>query len=156
MLMIVEMPEPDANKYTPLPLLISNHSNFLPRIMSPDYAYVTLLTKTSYLAGVLVLHSCLRAVNSKYPLVVMVTPSLPEDARAVLRKRRICIREVKSLQPPEGKHTLAPHDARFADTWTKLRFAVFLYILKKKAETMTGDSTFLNIRYNPSTNVTDF
>lgn len=89
--------------------------------MSSDYAYVTLLTTTSYLAGVLVLHSCLRAVNSKYPLVVMVTPLLPEDARAVLRKRRICIREVKSLQPPEGRHATVSHDARFADTWTKLR-----------------------------------
>ena len=100
--------------------------------MSSDYVYVTLLTKTSYLAGVLVLHNCLRNVDSQYPLVVMVTPSLPEDARAVLRKRRICTREVKSLQPPEGRHTLFSHDARFADTWTKLRWSPFpLYILKK-------------------------
>jgi len=104
-----------------LSLLLSNHPNSFSRTMSSDCAYVTLLTNTSYLAGVLVLHNCLRAVNSKYPLVVMVTPSLPEDARAVLRERRICIREVKTLQPPEGRHTLHGHDARFADTWTKLR-----------------------------------
>lgn len=95
--------------------------------MSSDCAYVTLLTKTSYLAGVLVLHSCLEAVNSNYPLIVMVTPSLPEDARAVLRKRRICMKEVTSLQPPEGKPT--PYDDRFAQTWTKLRCSPFpLYI----------------------------
>ncbi|KAF8973912.1 nucleotide-diphospho-sugar transferase [Flammula alnicola] len=89
--------------------------------MSSKYAYVTLLTTTSYLAGVLVLDHCLRAVNSKYPLVVMVTPSLPEDVRAVLRKRPIPTREVEWLQPPTGTHTLHVHDARFADTWTKLR-----------------------------------
>ncbi|KAJ4486271.1 glycosyltransferase family 8 protein [Lentinula aciculospora] len=49
-------------------------------------AFVTLLTKTSYLPGVLVLDHGLRAVESKYPLVVMVTPTLGEDARAVLDK----------------------------------------------------------------------
>jgi len=95
------------------------------KFMSPKYAYVTLLTRASYLAGVLVLDYCLRAVGSKYPLVVMVTSSLPEDARAVLRKRCIITREVTSLQPP-GQHTLASHDARFADTWTKLRCVSFL------------------------------
>ncbi|KAJ3510542.1 hypothetical protein NLJ89_g4619 [Agrocybe chaxingu] len=89
--------------------------------MSSRYAYVTLLTTPSYLAGVLVLDHCLRAVNSKYPLVVMITPSLPEEVRAILRKRSILMREVKSLQPPNGMHTLAAHDVRFADTWTKLR-----------------------------------
>lgn len=89
--------------------------------MSPNYAYVTLLTQTSYLAGVLVLDQSLRSVGSKYPLVVMVTPSLPDDVRAVLRKRRIRTRDVDSLQPPDRNHSLAEHDIRFADTWTKLR-----------------------------------
>jgi hypothetical protein len=98
--------------------------------MSSDYAYVTLLTNTSYLAGVLVLHSSLLAVNSKYPLVVMVTPSLPEDARAVLCKRCICIREVTDLQPPKGRHTVHSHDARFADTWTKLRCTPFPFYIE--------------------------
>ncbi|KAF8078497.1 glycosyltransferase family 8 protein [Lyophyllum atratum] len=80
--------------------------------MSPNAAYVTLLTKTSYLAGTLVLDYGLRTVNSKYPLVVMVTLSLPTDARDVLRKRGIPIREVDTLQPQEGVHSLAVHDAR--------------------------------------------
>jgi len=90
--------------------------------MNPNYAYVTLLTQTSYLAGVLVLDQSLRSVGSKYPLVVMVTPSLPDDVRAVLRNRRIRTRDVDSLQPPDRNHTLAEHDIRFADTWTKLRY----------------------------------
>jgi len=88
--------------------------------MKSKGAYVTLLTKTSYLPGTLVLDYSLRNVQSKYPLVVMVTPSLPIEARAVLQKRRILMREVDPLRP-QGKHTLAAHDARFADTWTKLR-----------------------------------
>ncbi|KAF9532047.1 nucleotide-diphospho-sugar transferase [Crepidotus variabilis] len=91
-----------------------------PRPMSSKCAYVTLLTKPSYLAGVLVLDHCLRAVHSRYPLVVMITSSLPEEARLVLRKRSIRTREVKALDPPLH-HTLASHDSRFADTWTKLR-----------------------------------
>jgi hypothetical protein len=101
--------------------------------MNPNYAYVTLLTQASYLAGVLVLDQSLRSVGSQYPLVVMVTPSLPDDVRAVLRKRRIRTRDVDSLQPPDRNHTLAEHDVRFADTWTKLRciFHLFNNVLKK-------------------------
>ncbi|KAG6832451.1 hypothetical protein H0H92_001497 [Tricholoma furcatifolium] len=84
-------------------------------------AYVTLLTKTSYLAGTLVLEYGLRSVQSKYPLVVMVTPSLPIEARDVLHNRGILTREVDYLEPRENTHTLNAHDTRFADTWTKLR-----------------------------------
>ncbi|KAF8898615.1 nucleotide-diphospho-sugar transferase [Infundibulicybe gibba] len=89
--------------------------------MSINGAYVTLLTKSSYLPGTLVLNYGLRSVGSKYPLVVMVTPTLPADARNVLKKQGIPLRDIEPLQPQEGKHALATHDARFADTWTKLR-----------------------------------
>jgi len=80
-----------------------------------------LLTKTSYLAGTLVLHDGLRDTLSKYPLVVMVTPGLPRGCRDVLQKRGIPIREIQFLQPGDGMHTLAAADVRFHDTWTKLR-----------------------------------
>lgn len=91
--------------------------------MGSDSAYVTLLTSLSYLAGVLVLNQSLRQVKSRYKLVVMVTPSLPESARKVLRRQRITIIEVESLSPPEGKHNLHAQESRFVDTWTKLRCA---------------------------------
>jgi hypothetical protein len=91
----------------------------------PKGAYVTLLTNTAYLPGALVLDYGLRAVGSRYPLVVMVTPTLPDVVRAVLHKRGILVREVDSLHPQEGKHVLSAHDARFADTWTKLRYLVY-------------------------------
>jgi hypothetical protein len=89
--------------------------------MSPKAAYVTLLTKASYLPGTLVLDHGLRTVGSKYPLVVMTASSLSSEARDVLHKRGIMTREVEMLQPKQGSHALATHDVRFSDTWTKLR-----------------------------------
>ena len=89
--------------------------------MSSKFAYVTLLTRAAYLPGALVLHQCLVSVKAKYPLVIMATPSLPEDVRAVVKKAGITLREVERLQPKDGTHSLAEHDARFGDTWTKLR-----------------------------------
>ncbi|KAL0951034.1 hypothetical protein HGRIS_007774 [Hohenbuehelia grisea] len=84
-------------------------------------AYVTLLTKASYLAGTLVVEDSLKAVGSKYPLVVMIPPTLPEDVKSVLRKRNIQVVNIDYLEPEENAHTLAAHDERFKDTWTKLR-----------------------------------
>lgn len=92
--------------------------------MSPNAAFVTLLTKVSYLAGTLVLDDGLRDTNSKYPLVVMVTPELPQEGRDVLNKRGIPIRDIQSLQPGDGIHNLATADSRFRDTWTKLRWVI--------------------------------
>lgn len=86
-------------------------------------AYVTLLTRTSYLPGTLVLH---KSLGSKYPLVVMVTPAVTAEARAILTGRGITLADVESLVPSEGSHTLADHDARFQDTWTKLRYEILL------------------------------
>lgn len=84
-------------------------------------AYATLLTKTSYLPGVLVLEYTLRSVGSEYSLVVMATPALSQESRDILARRRITVIDIQSLQPPAGTHALSAHDARFADTWTKLR-----------------------------------
>ncbi|KIY45463.1 glycosyltransferase family 8 protein [Fistulina hepatica ATCC 64428] len=83
-------------------------------------AYVTLLTKPDYLPGTLVLALGLHVVRSKYPLVVMVTPDLPREARIVLHKRGIMTYDIEALRP-RGPHTLDAYDARFAETWTKLR-----------------------------------
>lgn len=117
--------------------------------MNPRAAYVTLLTKTSYLPGTLVLDHGLRSVNSKYPLVVMVTPSLPFDARETLRKSRIVIREVATLQPEDGAHRLAAHDARFADTWTKLRCIFHCKLYRPLDELMSPVEalSWLSMRY---------
>ncbi|OCH96552.1 nucleotide-diphospho-sugar transferase [Obba rivulosa] len=89
--------------------------------MTHSVAYVTLLTKASYLPGALVLHQSLLSVGSRYPLVIMVTPSLPPDVREVVKRRGIAMREIERLMPEEGIHQLSQHDGRFQDTWTKLR-----------------------------------
>ncbi len=88
---------------------------------TPPCVYVSLLTKPSYLPGILVLDHSLRSVGSRYPLVVMVTPSLSEDARSVLRRRGIYMRDIQSLYPTSASGKPLFED-RFADTWTKLRY----------------------------------
>ncbi|KAG8691526.1 hypothetical protein FRC11_002116 [Ceratobasidium sp. 423] len=96
----------------------------------PKSAFVTLLTKPSYLPGVLVLHDSLasRPVASAYPLIVMVTPSVPHEAREILRLRGIKIRPVEAMGPEPGKWSVEPSDSRFIDAWTKLRvFELYEY-----------------------------
>ncbi|KAF8446051.1 glycosyltransferase family 8 protein [Boletus edulis BED1] len=89
--------------------------------MGVKAAYATLLTNTSYLPGVLVLEYTLRAVGSEYSLVVMATPALPPQARGILARRGVRVIDIQPLHPPAGLHTLSRHDARFTDTWAKLR-----------------------------------
>ncbi|GAA5950791.1 hypothetical protein JCM21900_002019 [Sporobolomyces salmonicolor] len=88
---------------------------------SSSKAWVTLLTKTSYLQGALVLHYSLTKVQSAYPLVVFASPELPRPAREILEARGIRVRDIAYLEPPKDKKDLDEHDRRFADTWTKLR-----------------------------------
>lgn len=89
---------------------------------SQGKAWATLLTKTSYLQGALVLADSLARQGSRYPLVVFATDELPQVARDVLDVRGIKVRDIDYLEPPrENRGELDEHDRRFADTWTKLR-----------------------------------
>ena len=90
--------------------------------MEPRKAYVTLLTRNSYLPAALVLNESLKQAGSKYPLVIMSTPSLPSEAREGLTRQGLEIITVDSLRPAPNTRTLSDLDARFADTWTKLRY----------------------------------
>ncbi|KIK71602.1 glycosyltransferase family 8 protein [Collybiopsis luxurians FD-317 M1] len=88
----------------------------------PRKAFVTLLTKKTYLPGVLVLWHGLKSVESKYPLVVMVTPYLQHEARTVLAKCGIETYAIDGLMPDSSRHTgVADHDERLREAWTKLR-----------------------------------
>lgn len=71
--------------------------------------------------GVMVLDASLRAVGSKYPLVVMATVDLPQDCRDVLNSAGIPIVDVETIYPTPERHSLVDNDHRFRDTWTKLR-----------------------------------
>ncbi|KAH8120411.1 nucleotide-diphospho-sugar transferase [Phellopilus nigrolimitatus] len=82
-------------------------------------AWVTLLTKPAYLSGTLVLSFSLKAVGSKYPLIVMTSPGLPKEVREVLELFGLETAPVDRL----SAESAAIREARFTETWTKL--AVF-------------------------------
>ena len=92
---------------------------------APKYAYATLITHPSYLAGVILLAYTLRKHSPLYPLIILYTPStLPTSCIAALesesRHSNLTLHPVEPLIPPNSdpKHLIAEH---FADTWTKLR-----------------------------------
>lgn len=96
-------------------------------------AWVTLVTRETYLAGVLVLaYTLLEKHQSKYPLIVLTTPSLPNDCLQALSSPywngRLQVQEVQPLSPPSTSAPVSGVAARFADTYTKLRaFSLFEY-----------------------------
>lgn len=92
----------------------------LPTASQDLFAWVVLLTSPWYLPGVIVLAYSLRKVRSKYPLIVAVTPSLPNEAVDALVEFGLETRLVESLRPKTEVPVVAH---RFENTWTKL--AVF-------------------------------
>lgn len=95
--------------------------------MSPragKYAYCTLITRASYLAGVIILAHTLKKNNCAFPLIVLYTDTLPFDSVRALQleapKTNLILRPVSALLPRENVHVHLIAE-RFADTWTKLR-----------------------------------
>lgn len=90
----------------------------------PNHAWATLVTRSSYLAGVIILAYTLRKHHSSYPLVVLYTDALPRSSIEVLEKEaknlNIIPRRTDALLPKENVHVQLIAE-RFADTWTKLR-----------------------------------
>jgi inositol 3-alpha-galactosyltransferase len=90
----------------------------------PRFAYTTLITRASYLAGVVILARTLKKHGSKYPLVVFYTRSLAESAVRALKleatKSNLILRQCEPLLPRREITTFLIAK-RFEDTWTKLR-----------------------------------
>lgn len=88
------------------------------------FAYISLLTRSTYLAGVVLLAHTLRKQGSQYPLIVLYTPSLTQSAIDALELEAkysdIELKPCELLIPPEH-HELNVAVERFTDTWTKLR-----------------------------------
>jgi hypothetical protein len=84
-------------------------------------AYITLLNSLSYLAGTLVLAHSLQSVGSKYPLVVLVTASLPPEGKRILQESGIQIKEVDDVQVAQSRFNSEATAARLRTVWTKLR-----------------------------------
>lgn len=90
----------------------------------PKHAYTTLITRASYLAGVIILAHTLKKHGSRYPLVVFYTSTLSENAIRALEleapNSNIVLRKCEPLLPRKDIKTLLIAK-RFEDTWTKLR-----------------------------------
>ncbi|QDS71582.1 hypothetical protein FKW77_006073 [Venturia effusa] len=90
----------------------------------PNYAYTTLITRASYLAGVIILAHTLKKHGSRYPLVVLYTSTLSPNAVRALEleasKSNLVLRKCEPLLPRKEIKTLLIAK-RFEDTWTKLR-----------------------------------
>jgi inositol 3-alpha-galactosyltransferase len=88
------------------------------------YAYTTLITRASYLAGVVILAHTLKKQGSKYPLIVYYTTNLKPAAIKALKleapKINLILRPCELLLPAENVKTYLIAE-RFTDTWTKLR-----------------------------------
>ena len=89
--------------------------------MPSGKVWTTLLSKVYYIQATIVLDQSLKDVHSRYPLVVMVVPDLPNTIHNILRARNIQTRPIEYLKPEEGRHTVTTHDERFKETWGKLR-----------------------------------
>jgi lipopolysaccharide biosynthesis glycosyltransferase len=98
-----------------------------------NYAYATLITRASYLAGVIILANTLAKQGSQYPLVVLYARTLNAGAIRALEsestKCNIILKPCDLLLPPENTR-IELIAKRFTDTWTKLRvFELFDYDL---------------------------
>jgi inositol 3-alpha-galactosyltransferase len=89
-------------------------------------AYITLLTRPSYLAGAILLAYTLHKHSPSTPLIIAYTPeTLPESSiqafQAEAKHSNIILHAVDHLRLPEDgtKHGMVAE--RFIDTWTKLR-----------------------------------
>ncbi|WVQ88348.1 hypothetical protein IAS59_002082 [Cryptococcus gattii] len=83
-------------------------------------AWVTLVTNSSYVAGLLTLHRTLSSLSS-YPLLVMTTPSLPGTHSSLLRSLGFKLITVSHLSPSSSQHPgFDPQFSRLNEAWTKL------------------------------------
>jgi alpha-N-acetylglucosamine transferase len=82
-------------------------------------AWVTLLTKPSYVAGVRTLRASLEKSGTTYPLVVLVTEGVDADSRRLLTAEGCRLIDAEPIGPPQDSPN-SYANARFAEVWTKL------------------------------------
>lgn len=126
-------PPPQPSPSRPLPVSSPRHpapKPSAPLLSTPprdastvtvNGAYATFISKDDYLPGALVLAHCHHMVKSKYPFIILATPSLSQRARAIIKKAGITLIDIKSLVPARAQYDPSVTDARFRETWTKLR-----------------------------------
>ncbi|XP_024022970.1 galactinol synthase 2 [Morus notabilis] len=87
-------------------------------------AFVTFLAGNGdYIKGVVGLAKGLRKANTRYPLVVVVLPDVPDDHRRILRSQGCIVREIEPVYPPENQTKFVR--AYFVINYSKLRIWEF-------------------------------
>jgi inositol 3-alpha-galactosyltransferase len=121
---------------------------------STKNAYVTLLTRPSYLAGAILLAYTLHKHSPDTPLIITYTPeTLPESSIQAFRNEakhsNIILHPVEHLRLPEDGTEHGMVAERFIDTWTKLR--VFdLHEMKQKFDHLCWLDADMMIFSDPS------
>ena len=98
----------------------------------PKAAWVTLVTRASYLPGAVLLAYSIQKHTSKYPLIILTTPSFPEQLVGPLQQECNLTNalhfSILPLSPPPHNLPSKLIASRFEDTWTKLRvFELYKY-----------------------------
>ena len=92
---------------------------------SQKRAWVTLVTRASYLPGAILLAHSLCTHKSQYPLLILTTPSLPSSLLPILGREaalsNASLLSIEPLYPPTHNTPTSLIASRFEDTWTKLR-----------------------------------
>lgn len=117
-------------------------------------AYVTLLTRPSYLAGAILLAWTLNKHSPSTPLIITYTPeTLPEPSinafKAEAKYSNIILYPVSHLRLPEDGTESGMVAERFIDTWTKLR-VLDLHEMEQKFERICWLDADMMIFSNPS------
>ena len=108
-----------SNSFLRQPLLKHSGTPLSPKAING--AYATFISKDEYLPGALVLAYCHHITKSIYPFIILATPSLSQNARAIIKKFGITLIDIETLVPAREQYDPSVTDTRFRETWTKLR-----------------------------------
>lgn len=67
-------------------------------LVNQKYSYVTILTDDSYTYGICLLIESMKKVNTKYPLLVLITEDVSEPSLEILRQLNIKIQKINKIQ----------------------------------------------------------
>jgi hypothetical protein len=113
---------PSVSLFIALPLVPPTGAGVMPM----KRVWTTVVSQDAYLPGVLVLAHCLETVKTKYPFIVLATPSLSQQARTLLTRVQIPYLERTGLYPSVEQHDPRITDDRYEEVWTKLRCGGFV------------------------------
>lgn len=143
---------PEQHQLPPLPIMATQQNGST--ITARKNAYVTLLTRPSYLAGAILLAYTLHKHSPDTPLIITYTPdTLPETSVNAFKREaahsNIVLYPVSHLRLPEDGTESGMVAERFIDTWAKLR-VLDLHEMEQKFERICWLDADMMIFSDPS------